>query len=72
MFAVSIRYSVIHRIPQTLSIILGSLFIVACGGGEAEGAERLLSKPPELQELSKTSANDCFLTPDSHRRSRFF
>jgi Di-haem cytochrome c peroxidase len=33
MFAVSIWHSVIHRTPQALSIILGSLLFVACGGG---------------------------------------
>ena len=33
MFAVSIWGSVIHRIPQALPIILGSLLFIACGGG---------------------------------------
>ena len=37
MFAASLWYSVIHRIPQTLPIILGSLLFVACGGGGGGG-----------------------------------
>lgn len=37
MFAVSLWYSVIHRTPHALSIILGSLLFVACGGGGGEG-----------------------------------
>lgn len=37
MFALPIWHSVFHRIPKTLSIILGSLLFVACGSGGNSG-----------------------------------
>lgn len=37
MFALPIWYSVFHRIPKTLSVILGSLLFVACGSGGNTG-----------------------------------
>ena len=73
MFAHSTCDTRLHRTTATMSLILVSLLLVACGLAEiAAVVNRLLSLQRVQRALNKRSANDCFLTPGSRNHSRFF
>jgi hypothetical protein len=61
MFAVSVWYSVIHRTPQALSIILGSLLFVACGGGGGGGDESASAKAAGTPGAAKAVGERLFV-----------